>query len=51
MGPPVTIILRGRKVFLCCKGCKDEALEHPDQTLAEAQKRQGKGAAPAPAHR
>jgi multidrug efflux pump subunit AcrA (membrane-fusion protein) len=53
MGAPVFVILRGRKVFLCCKGCTDEALEHPDQTLAEAQKRKGKGSppAPAPAHR
>jgi Cu(I)/Ag(I) efflux system membrane fusion protein len=33
MGPPVVLDIKGQKVFLCCKGCKDEALENPDQTL------------------
>jgi hypothetical protein len=35
MGVPVMVQIKGRKVFLCCKGCKAEALEDPDQTLAQ----------------
>jgi Cu(I)/Ag(I) efflux system membrane fusion protein len=38
MGIPFAIEIKGRKVFLCCKGCKDEALENPDQTLARVEK-------------
>ncbi len=37
MGVPVAVEIKGRKVFLCCKGCKDEALENPDQTLARVE--------------
>ena len=35
MGPPVKLMLKGQPVFLCCSGCKKEAGEHPDQTLAK----------------
>jgi RND family efflux transporter MFP subunit len=35
MGVPVKISVKGLPVFLCCKGCRDGALEHPDQTLAK----------------
>jgi hypothetical protein len=35
MGPPVILDIQGQKVFLCCKGCTDEALENPEQTLAK----------------
>ena len=38
MGTPVKVMIKGQPVFLCCKGCEDEALEHPDQTLAKAEK-------------
>jgi Cu(I)/Ag(I) efflux system membrane fusion protein len=34
MGPPVILDIKGQKVFLCCKGCTDEARENPEQTLA-----------------
>src|SRR5439155_14712912 len=34
MGTPVKVILEGKPVFLCCKGCEEEAREHPGQTLA-----------------
>jgi multidrug efflux pump subunit AcrA (membrane-fusion protein) len=42
MGVPVRIEIKGRKVFLCCKGCKDEALAHPEQTLAAVEKLKAK---------
>lgn len=35
MGMPVKVVLKGQAVFLCCKGCVDEALQHPEQTLAK----------------
>ncbi len=38
MGLPVAVQIKGLKVFLCCEGCKDKALENPDQTLAEVDK-------------
>jgi len=33
MGTPVKIVIKGQTVFLCCSGCKDEALKNPDKTL------------------
>lgn len=44
MGVPVVVEVKGKKVFLCCKGCKDEALENPAQTLAEVEKLKAKAA-------
>jgi hypothetical protein len=34
MGPPVKVTVKGRAVFLCCKGCRTKALADPDRTLA-----------------
>lgn len=34
MGVPVRLTVHRQPVFVCCKGCVDEALEHPQQTLA-----------------
>jgi multidrug efflux pump subunit AcrA (membrane-fusion protein) len=34
MGPPVKVVIQGQPVFLCCSGCRKEALDHPEQTLA-----------------
>lgn len=34
MGPPVKIMIGKQPVFLCCEGCRQEALEHPDDTLS-----------------
>jgi Cu(I)/Ag(I) efflux system membrane fusion protein len=42
MGVPVAVTIKGRKVFLCCEGCRDEALENPDQTLAQVEKLKAK---------
>jgi Cu(I)/Ag(I) efflux system membrane fusion protein len=38
MGVPVIVEIKGRKVFLCCKGCQDDALRNPEQTLAQVEK-------------
>ena len=35
MGKPILVEINGQKVFLCCEGCKDEALAHKDHTLAK----------------
>jgi Cu(I)/Ag(I) efflux system membrane fusion protein len=44
MGVPVILEIKGQKVFLCCNGCKDEALENPDQTLAQVKELRAKAA-------
>ena len=46
MGVPVKVEIKGQPVFLCCKGCKDEALENPDQTLAKVEKLKAKVGSP-----
>jgi hypothetical protein len=33
MGVPMKVMVKGQPVFLCCKGCKSEAEDDPDQTL------------------
>ncbi|MGH7138981.1 MAG: efflux RND transporter periplasmic adaptor subunit, partial [Pirellulales bacterium] len=35
MGPPVKLHVAGQTVFVCCEGCKEEALENPKKTLAQ----------------
>jgi multidrug efflux pump subunit AcrA (membrane-fusion protein) len=35
MGPPVKVMVDGQPVFLCCGGCKQKALDNPQQTLAK----------------
>jgi len=45
MGPPVKVSVNGQTVFLCCEGCKDQALAKPAETLAQVAKaKQGKPA-------
>jgi hypothetical protein len=34
MGPPIKLDVKGRPVFVCCKGCQRPALADPDKTLA-----------------
>jgi hypothetical protein len=38
MGVPVKVTIKGQPVFLCCKGCHEDALAHPEQTLAKVEK-------------
>lgn len=33
MGTPCKVVIRGQIVFLCCRGCRAEALAHPAETL------------------
>lgn len=35
MGPPVRITIKGEPVFLCCEGCKKNAMKNEDATLAK----------------
>ncbi len=42
MGVPIILDIKGQKVFLCCSGCKDDALEKPDQTLAKVKELKAK---------
>src|SRR5262249_45999079 len=35
MGPPVKLMIEGQPVFLCCSGCKQNALANPQATLAK----------------
>jgi hypothetical protein len=37
MGTPVKVMVKDQPVFLCCKGCKETALEEPEKTLAKVQ--------------
>jgi hypothetical protein len=38
MGAPFKLVVDGQPVFLCCEGCKDTALKHPQATLAAVSK-------------
>jgi hypothetical protein len=42
MGTPDKVMVKGQVVFLCCKGCEEEALAQPDQTLAAVAKLKAK---------
>ena len=33
MGVPLKLTIKGRPVFVCCKGCKGKAEDAPDETL------------------
>jgi hypothetical protein len=35
MGEPIKVTVKGRAVFLCCKGCIDEIKTNPDKYLAK----------------
>ena len=37
MGKPYKIMIEDQPVFLCCAGCKDEALKDPQATLAKVE--------------
>ena len=42
MGMPVKVMVKGRPVFVCCKGCDEEALDKPDETLRKVDERKKK---------
>jgi hypothetical protein len=35
MGKPFKVMVEGEPVFLCCEGCKDDALAKPAETVAK----------------
>lgn len=38
MGTPIKLIVDGQPVYVCCGGCKDDAMEHGKETLAKVEK-------------
>jgi hypothetical protein len=42
MGVPVKILIQDQPVFLCCKGCIEQARKTPEQTLARVKELQAK---------
>lgn len=38
MGAPIKVVINGKSVFVCCSGCKDDAIEHGKETLANFEK-------------
>ena len=44
MEAPVKVMIKDQPVFLCCKGCKKEALAEPDKTLATVKELKAKAA-------
>lgn len=38
MGAPIKVDVKGKPVFICCDGCKEELLAKPDEYLAKLQK-------------
>jgi hypothetical protein len=45
MGVPIKIMIQDQPVFLCCKGCVDQALKSPEKTLARVKELQAKAKA------
>jgi Cu(I)/Ag(I) efflux system membrane fusion protein len=45
MGPPIQVEIAGEPVFLCCEGCKEQALEHWAETLTRARELRAQGGA------
>ena len=38
MGAPIKVDVKGKPVFICCEGCKEELLAKPDEYIAKLQK-------------
>lgn len=36
-GVPIKLTIKGKAVFICCKGCKDDAEKKPDETLKKVE--------------
>ena len=41
MGKPVKVVVKGRRVFLCCAGCKKKLLANPDKYLKKLDEQMG----------
>jgi hypothetical protein len=46
MGKPFKILINGQPIFLCCEGCRDEAIGHADETLAKVDRFKRQNAKP-----
>jgi hypothetical protein len=44
MAVPFKVMVKGQPVFLCCKGCRKQALADPDRTLARVEKLKARAA-------
>jgi hypothetical protein len=44
MGVPIKLLVKDQPVFICCKGCKDQALKDADKTLAKVKELKAKAA-------
>jgi hypothetical protein len=44
MGVPIKLTIKGEAVFICCGGCKKNALKDEDKTLAKAKELREKNA-------
>jgi hypothetical protein len=42
MGKPFKVMIQGQAVFLCCDGCRDDALKHPEKTLEKVKQLKAK---------
>jgi hypothetical protein len=45
MGKPLKLMIKDKPVFLCCGGCRKQALAEPDKTLAKVEELKQKTAA------
>jgi len=45
MGAPLKLDIKGKPVFVCCKGCKKKAEADPDKTLAKVEELKAKAIA------
>ena len=48
MGVPIKLMVGGKPVFICCKGCKKEAEADPEKTLAKLEELKAKAKAAKP---
>jgi membrane fusion protein, copper/silver efflux system len=48
MGTPIKLALAGESVFLCCSGCKGQAMADPDKTAARVRELRSQSAPGAP---
>lgn len=46
MGVPVKLVIEGQTVFVCCDGCKKNALSRPQETLGKVQRLKSKAPDP-----
>ena len=44
MGKPLKVVVNGQSVFVCCKGCVEDATDKPDETLKKVEELKAKRA-------